>query len=105
MEDWSVDIWESYVGDLLLEKINWLICYCIVIGVVCGLVYLYYVGIIYGYLVVINIFLIEILELRIFDFGFNSILKVEKDNNNNNNNVEFDVYCFGVILFELLIGK
>ncbi|CAN8245983.1 unnamed protein product [Cochlearia groenlandica] len=103
VEDWSTDTWESHViHDLSPEKSNWLIRHRITIGLARGLAYLHHVGITHGHLVSTNILLTETLEPRISDFGTKNIAKTEDDNTNN---VESDVYCFGVILFEILTGK
>lgn len=107
VEDWSTDTWEinnniSGTQILLPEKTNWITRHRIAVGIARGLAYLHHVGSTHDYLISSNILLSDNLEPRIADVG---IGKFGKGGSGESGGSEFDVFCFGVILVELLTGK
>lgn len=119
VEDWTGDTWEIQNNTVSQtpsphEKTNWLTRHRISIGIARGLAYLHHAGskpIIHGHLVTSNILLADDLEPRIADFGIGNIgkekhvISTNLTSHNGTMTTETDVYCFGVVLMEILTGN
>ncbi|XP_010999752.1 PREDICTED: probable LRR receptor-like serine/threonine-protein kinase At2g24230 [Populus euphratica] len=112
LEDWSADTWEnqnihgSHIASPE-EKTNWLTRHRIAVGVARGVAYLHHAGSIHGHLVASNILLSDSMEPRVADFGLRNVGQKNRSVGLDSKDCGFenDVYCFGVVLIELMTGE
>ncbi|KAJ6769979.1 LEUCINE-RICH REPEAT-CONTAINING PROTEIN-RELATED [Salix purpurea] len=112
VEDWSTDTWENkntsgfHVASPE-EITSWLTRHRVAVGVARGVAYLHHAGSTHGQLVASNILLSDSLEPRVAGFGLRNVGSRNKNASLDKQDCGFehDVYCFGVVLIELMTGK
>ncbi|KAB5534126.1 hypothetical protein DKX38_017212 [Salix brachista] len=112
VEDWSTDTWENknisgfHVASPE-EITSWLTRHRVAVGVARGVAYLHHAGSTHGQLVASNILLSDSLEPRVAGFGLRNVGSRNKNVSLDKQDCGFehDVYCFGVVLIELMTGK
>ncbi|KAI6705411.1 hypothetical protein NL676_008373 [Syzygium grande] len=110
VEDWSTDTWAQPGEASSLEKANWLACHRVAVGATRGLTYLHHAVSAHGHLVASNVLLANDLEHRISDFGIHNFGNGREQFGEGGIErpgpaPEADIYFFGMISVELLMGE